>query len=138
MVNKTEKRNDVFGILTPVVDGRRMFMNVQARQLFDMEAEAGEREVLSVGKFVFSKKKFDKAIQIIRDAIHREGWLVIDEIGPMELRGEGFCGVLKEVLASGNEKQKILLVIREGLVDKTKEFFQIKDAVIINTISILR
>ncbi len=113
-------------------------MNVQARQLFDMEAEAGEREVLSVGKFVFSKKKFDKAIQIIRDAIHREGWLVIDEIGPMELRGEGFCGVLKEVLASGNEKQKILLVIREGLVDKTKEFFQIKDAVIINTISILR
>jgi nucleoside-triphosphatase THEP1/ABC-type thiamin/hydroxymethylpyrimidine transport system permease subunit len=138
LIKRTEKRNDVYGILTPVVDGKRVFMNVQARQLFDMEATEEETEVLTVGRFIFSKKGFDKAIQIIRDAKDKEGWLIIDEIGPMELRGEGFCEVLKEVLATGNEKQKLLLIVRDGLVDTTKEFFQLKEVVIITNISVLR
>ncbi len=138
LIKRTEKRNDVYGILTPVVNGKRMFMNVQARQLFDMEATEEETEILTVGRFVFSKRGFNKAIQVIRDAQDKEGWLIIDEIGPMELRGEGFCEVLKEILASGNEKQKLLLVVRDGLVDTTKEFFQLKEVVIITNISVLR
>ena len=56
----------------------------------------------------------------------------------MELRGDGFCEVLKEILATGNEKQKLLLVVREGLVDTIKEFFQLKEVVIITNISVLR
>ena len=56
LIKWTEKRNDVYGILTPVVDGKRMFMNVQARQLFYMEATEEETEVLTVGRFIFSKK----------------------------------------------------------------------------------
>src|SRR5258705_6774485 len=38
LVKWSEKRNDVYGILTPIVNGKRNFMNVQARHLFDMEA----------------------------------------------------------------------------------------------------
>ena len=63
-----------------------------------MEAR-GSEETLTIGRFAFSKTGFDKAIQIIRTAITKEGWLVIDEIGPLELKGEGFCDVMKEVLA---------------------------------------
>lgn len=36
--------------------------------------------------------------------MHKEGWLVIDEIGPLELSGEGFHDVLKEVLSNRSEK----------------------------------
>jgi len=129
-----EGRNDVHGILTPVVDGKRLFMNAQSRQLFLMEAKEGETETLQVGRFVFSKNNFDKAIQIIRDAIHKEGWMVIDEIGPMELSGEGFSEVLKEVLAK--RQRNILLVVRdkEEMLDKVKAYFGISDAIVLHQI----
>lgn len=120
----SEKRKDVFGILTPVVNGKRMFMNAHSRQLFLMEAKGGETEVMKIGRFVFSKNNFDIAIQIIRDSIEKEGWLVIDEIGPMELQGEGFSAVLKEVIA--RRTGKILLVVRDkdNMPEKVQEFFQ--------------
>lgn len=132
LVSWSEKRNDVHGILTPVVDGKRVFMDAHTRRLFLMEAKEGETEVFAVGKFVFSKTNFEKAIQIIRNAIHKDGWLVIDEIGPLELRGEGFHDVLKEVLSQRPER--ILLMVREGLAERVKEHFNIPAAVIVNNI----
>lgn len=135
LLNWSDKRNDVYGILTPVVNGKRMFMNAHSRQLFLMEAKEGETETLNIGRFVFSKPNFDKAIQIVRDGMDKEGWLVIDEIGPIELKGEGFSEALKEVLAK--RQHKTLLVIREKdeMVEKVKVYFGISDAVIINQLS---
>src|SRR5258705_7050710 len=127
LISWSAERKDVHGILTPVVGGKRVFMNAQTREQFPMEA-AGEEETLVVGRFVFSKAGFDKAIQIFRDAINKEGWLVIDEIGPLELKGQGFCDVLKEVLAQRNNK--LLLVVREGLVQQVKEYFSIGTATV--------
>jgi nucleoside-triphosphatase THEP1/ABC-type thiamin/hydroxymethylpyrimidine transport system permease subunit len=135
IVKWSEKRNNVFGILTPIVNGKRTFMNVYARHLFDMEAADEETEVLFVGRFIFSKTNFGKAITIIRNGMDKEGWLVIDEIGPLELREEGFCEVLKEVLQNENEGQTILLVVRDGLVGAVKEYFHLNNVVVINTIS---
>ena len=140
----SEKREDVHGILTPVVDGKRMFMNANSRQLFLMEAKEGANstslrtETLTIGRFVFSKANFDKAIQIIRDAIPQPGWLVIDEIGPIELRGEGFSDVLKEVLAK--RKHNILLVVRDkdDMIEKVKTYFNINEEVQIQDINALK
>lgn len=135
LVKWSENRNDVFGILTPVVNGKRMFMNVHARHLFDMEATDGETQAVSVGRFTFSKTNFNKAIQVIRDAKDKKGWLIIDEIGPLELRGEGFCEILKEVLQNEKTGQMILVVVRNEMAGMVKEFFQLNDAVVINKIS---
>lgn len=110
-------------------------MNVKTREQFPMEA-SGNEETLSVGRFVFSKDGFEKAIQIIRDAMHKQGWLVIDEIGPLELRGDGFCEVLKEILAERNEK--ILLVAREGMAENLKKQFGIVTAKTIKEIALIR
>jgi nucleoside-triphosphatase THEP1 len=129
LVSWSEKRTDVQGILTPVVNGQRFFMNISTRHLFPMEAREGETETLIVGRFVFSKANFEKAIQIIRDNINKEGWLVIDEIGPMELRGEGFHAILKEALAQ--RKSNLLLVVREGMAEKVQEYFGIQPAMVV-------
>ncbi|HMK27654.1 MAG TPA: nucleoside-triphosphatase [Chitinophagaceae bacterium] len=136
LISWSANRNDVHGILTPVVGAKRVFMNAETREQFPMEA-AGEEETLVVGRFAFSKAGFDKAIQIIRDAVSKDGWLVIDEIGPLELKGEGFCSVLKEVLAQRNNK--FLIVMREGLEQQVKEYFSIGTATVkgINEISSL-
>ncbi|MBL7745185.1 MAG: hypothetical protein JNN00_17045 [Chitinophagaceae bacterium] len=138
LIKRTEKRTDVWGILTPVVEGKRMFMNVATRHLSEMEAPDDETEVLNIGRFTFSKKSFDRAAAVIRGAKEKEGWLIIDEIGPIEIRGEGFHDVLKEVSADVSDNQKLLLVVREGLTEQVKEVYQLGDAVIIHHISVLR
>lgn len=124
------QRNDVQGILTPVIAGKRVFLNVATKEQFAMEA-TGEEEVLTIGRFVFSKTAFEKAAQVIRDAVNKDGWLLIDEIGPLELRGEGFCDVFKEVLTK--RKNKLLLLVREGLANEVIEKFSVIGSEIINT-----
>lgn len=135
LVKWTENRNDVYGILTPLVEGKRVFMNVQSRQLFLMEAKEGETETLTVGRFIFSKNNFSKAVQIIRDGIDKDGWLIIDEIGPLELKGEGFAEILKEVLL--RRQHKIILVIRDrdGMVEMVKEYFGLKNPEVLKDIA---
>ena len=54
--------------------------------------------------------------------------IVIDEAGPLELRGEGWAGRISELLNS-NEWQ-IILVVRKSLVDKVIRKFGIKDPAI--------
>lgn len=132
LLHWSENRNDVFGILTPVLNGKKMFMNAQSRQMFIMEAKEGEKEILDVGRFTFSKTSFDIACGVIRENIHKEGWLVIDEIGPLELRGDGFCEVVKEVLA--NRRGKILLIVRQNdnLPAKVIDYFSIPNPIIIH------
>lgn len=131
----SREKNDMHGILTPVIEGKRVLMNVHTRSAIQMEAGPEEKDTVVVGKFVFSSNNFNQAIEVVRDAISKDGWLIIDEIGLIELRGEGFAEVLKEALASGNKEQKIMLIVREGLVEKVKEFFHLKNALVIRSIS---
>jgi len=131
LIEWSSGKEDVWGILTPVINGKRVFMDVHTREQFPMEAVAGE-ETLDVGRFQFSKNNFDKAINIIRESINKDGWIIIDEIGPLELRGQGFHDIVKELLASRN--QRIILVVREGLAQQVKDHFMI-DATIIDAIN---
>lgn len=130
LVNWSAGRNDVHGILTPVANEKRVFMNIASRHLFRMEAREEDESVWVVGKHIFSTEHFEKAITIIKEAVHKEGWLVIDEIGPLELRGNGFHDVLKEALEQRHDK--ILLVVREGLEEKVINHFQLPGPVCIS------
>lgn len=127
------QRRDVYGVLTPDINGKRVFMDAYTGERFPMET-MDEQETVSIGRFVFSKKSFDKASQIIRNAIHEPGWIIIDEIGPLELRGNGFHDVLKEVLASRNDK--LVIVVREGMAEKVKEYFGMITATVITNIDL--
>ena len=135
LVNWSQNREDIYGILTPVVNGKRMFLDISSGSYFEMEAAIGEREVYEVGRFVFSKSSFQKAGRIIQDGINKKAWVVIDEVGPLELRGEGFFKILKEVLSSQRTDQCTLLVVREGLVPKVKEAFNLREAIVVRSVS---
>ncbi len=133
------KRSDVHGILTPVADGKRVFMDAQTKELFEMQAQLNEKNILHVGKYIFSKNSFEKATGIIRNGLmKKEGWLIIDEIGLLELKGEGFCDVLKEIITDKKNPIKVLLVIRDTLLQKVIEvFLQTNSYQIINTSSLV-
>lgn len=127
IANWAMEKNDVFGILSPVINGKRMFTDVHSKEIFEMEANPGETGILMIGKFKFSKVGFSKAIDILRKGMHeKSGWLVVDEIGPLELKEEGFSGILKEILRSASNQQKILLVTRESILEQVIQFFGLR------------
>ena len=58
---------------------------------------------------------------------------MIDEIGPMELTGNGFSDILKEVLIRRNDK--LLLVVRdkEDMTERVKQYFNLSNTVVIRS-----
>lgn len=118
------QKQNVLGILTPDVNGERMFFNIQTKEYFPMLAKPNE-EALIIGKYNFSKAGFEQAINIILENSTTDNWFVIDEIGPLELKGEGFNSCLKQVLE--NRSNKLIIVVREGLVESVCNSFGIKE-----------
>jgi nucleoside-triphosphatase THEP1 len=127
--NWIQSKNDVFGILTPVIKGKRFFMNAASKEIFPMESSSSksvEGEELTVGKYKFSATAFNHAIKILQTAMHHNnGWLIVDEIGPLELNKKGFYPVLMEILKLQNTNMKIILVIRELLLEDVIKFLEI-------------
>ena len=109
-------------------NGKRYFLDIATGEEFSMEADENENDLLVVGRYRFSRHSFEKAIGILSSVIDRPGWLIIDEIGPLELRDQGFSGILKEILA--RRKHKCLLVIRQSLKQEILDHFSIDPAAV--------
>jgi nucleoside-triphosphatase THEP1 len=122
MLQWSQKRKDVYGILTPIVNGQRVFMNAHTSEIFPMEANENE-EMLTVGKYRFSIKAFQKANAVISSALKKEGWIILDEVGPLELRGDGFYEVLGAMAVSPTDHQKFVVVVRQAIVEEVKACF---------------
>lgn len=119
-------KENVFGILTPVRNGKRMFFDLALNEYFPMEAGENESDILLVGKFRFSKQSFDKATTILTKALNESnGTVILDEVGPLELRGEGFCEMVRRMVANENKDLTKLLVIREHLFEEVLKTFSI-------------
>lgn len=129
IMNWLSLRNDAHGILSPDINGERMFYNICTKEIFPMLAVENEKSVFEVGKYIFSKKNFDKACAIITDALDKEGWIVIDEIGPLELRKEGFAFVLGKIISSN--RRSVLLVIRDNILSEVITTFQLDQPTIL-------
>lgn len=118
-------KKNVAGILSPVINEKRYFLNLENNETQPMEADEKEQEVLSVGRYRFSLKSFTWARQVILNGLENgKELLIIDEIGPLELQGKGFAETLKTVLPSKSDFQ-LLLVIRENCVDEVLNYFGI-------------
>jgi len=122
------------GILTPVQNGKRVFMDIGSREIFAMEA-VGDEETLEIGRFVFSKAGFARAAAVINKNKQYDGWLVLDEIGPLELKGEGFSDVLKEILAERRGRTLIVIRDKDQMLAHVLKTFKISNPVILRNIS---
>jgi nucleoside-triphosphatase THEP1 len=123
------QRNDVAGILTPVVNGRRMFYSISEKQFFEMEAQVDE-EQLAIGRYLFSAAAFTKACNHLYTDSKRPGikYLIIDEIGPLETRKQqGLYRSLKEITAT-SFNYTLIIVVRQSLVEEAVKFFGLSDA----------
>ncbi len=128
------------GILMPEVNGLKQFYDISKAKYF--EAEIAEIKTCSsqtqtIGKYHFSNTSFIKANQIVIDAFQNEkSIIIIDEIGKLELREEGFFESLQSILQSSSPKKNLslLLVVRDSLLDEVNQFFHIKEFKLIHSI----
>lgn len=126
--NWVSGRKKISGLLTPVIGGKRKFLEIANGDIFDMEAGDDDADVLLVGRFRFSRSSFDKAVDMLRQSPIAGGWRVIDEIGPLELRGDGFGPVLKALLRDyAAHEERLLLVVRDSLLDEVRMHFQLDE-----------
>lgn len=114
------------GILSPVINDKRHFFDIETKETFIMEAAPDEETIIQTGKYVFSESAFKRADKILQSCISRNiELIVIDEIGPLELRGKGFSETLQQLLSLSLPKTNLLLVVRENIVDGVIHHFQL-------------
>jgi nucleoside-triphosphatase THEP1 len=126
LMNYIANHPNCSGILSPVIDGRRHFYDIGSAQIIKMEAEQNETEFLEIGKYKFSASAFEWAIQKIKEAINTPTeLLIIDEIGPLELKGNGFAPLVNELIKKDISNLKLLLVVREHAVIQVLDYFNL-------------
>ena len=125
------KDKNADGILAPVVNSKRHLQHISSNQIKKLEVDdkAENKKTISVGKYLFDENIFEWAREKLFESFKSNPeWLVIDEIGPLELDGNGLEPAVSEILNSidNQSKIKIIFVVRENLIENFFEHYDLK------------
>jgi nucleoside-triphosphatase THEP1 len=121
------RRGDVAGVAQPTIGGVRRLEIVETGERFRLEAGADEPDALVVGRYRFRREAFRRANERAIVALGRDpAVFFLDEIGALELKGEGVAPALERALATNGDR-RLILVFREHLVEDIRERFGIHD-----------
>jgi nucleoside-triphosphatase THEP1 len=76
--------------------------------------QRGQKEWQRISSFYFLPETLDRAIRIIHRCKKNVDLCIVDEVGPLELKGNGVWPALKDVLKIS--KQNLLLVVRKSIL----------------------
>jgi nucleoside-triphosphatase len=118
-------RNNCTGILSPIINGKRHLREIKSGELKLLESDSNINSI-SIGRYNFKKEVFEWGRQkLLAEYESEPEWLVIDEYGKLELRGEGLEPVISTIINHWkiNKKNNLLIVVRDYLVnDFIKKF----------------
>jgi nucleoside-triphosphatase THEP1 len=125
-----EKGINAGGILTPDRDEKRWIYDISRDEWHTLQVEKDHPlpDSVVIGKFRFSRNGFKKAQEILLRSVQEDpDWVIVDEVGMLELhRKTGLEPSISEIIniyKSGKQKGKLLLVIRNYLVEETIDMF---------------
>lgn len=141
LMNWAAQKENIGGILAPDAGGLRRLYTLHNRQLADFQlppaavAAAPPAEVIAVGKFRFSASAFALARQAIAECLeHPFEWAVIDEVGKLELQGEGLEPAVGQAVAHFKRPGAaggLLLVVREALLEEVIKHYGLEECRVI-------
>jgi nucleoside-triphosphatase THEP1 len=132
-------RKDVGGILMPDINGKRKFLSIQTKELFDAEcnlSEETDQPLISIGSYHFYKTAFGKANDILVNTSPQLNYIIIDEIGKLELQQKGLFEGTAYLL--NNYSQNLILVVRDSLIDDVIKTFHLTNYAVITTLTELK
>lgn len=123
LLRRTAGRQDTDGVLCPDDDnGKRYIWLLKARQAYPLEAEENtpDQDTIGVGRFRFLKSAFTEANNYLLSTAEAGTykWLVIDELGKLELNDTGLHRAAKTLITSheNSANRHIILVVRDTLL----------------------
>ncbi|MEE9430439.1 MAG: nucleoside-triphosphatase [Melioribacteraceae bacterium] len=121
-------QKSIDGILAPIVDGKRKLFHISSSEMKKLEVAISDSSTISVGKYHFLKDSFDWAKEKLLESYKKKPeWLVIDEIGKLELKNKGLHPAINKILKTELQNEtKIILVIRESLLEEVLTKYKIK------------
>lgn len=129
------EHKDVGGFVTPTFLDKKILYNLLNGKKTPFQTEKSENTI-AIGNYFLDKNAFIIANTIISEAIAiQKEWIVIDEIGKLELNDEGHHVALLELLY--NYKGNILLVVRDTLVEKVIEKYKFYESIILQKSDVL-
>jgi len=138
LLHWSKSRNDVDGLLCPDdANGKRYFLKLKNKTIFKLEAEAETEAIVTIGNFKFLRSAFNEANHyLILEASKTERqYLIIDEIGKLELKNEGLHVSTKALISQfkSNDNTHLILVVRDYLLDAVLEYYGITECSILTT-----
>ncbi|AUC75193.1 nucleoside-triphosphatase [Olleya sp. Bg11-27] len=138
LLHWSKNRNDVDGLLCPDdANGKRYFLKLENKTIFKLEAEAETEAIVAIGNFKFLRSAFNEANDyLILEASKTERqYLIIDEIGKLELKNEGLHVSTKALISQfkSNDNTHLILVVRDYLLDAVLEHYGITECSILTT-----
>ena len=127
-------RSDVHGILSPRNENNeRYFLNINTKKSFRMLANSEDEDPISIGRYHFLKSAFEKANAIIKKSVEKNqsGYIVIDELGKLEVNSEGLYESAKLAInkALNHPNFHSILVVRTALLSGIVKKYKIGDVV---------
>ena len=129
LLHWSQSRHDCGGVLSPDVDGLRQLYHVQEKKYIPWQKTKKENESdVEIGRFIFDQDAFDTAIGWLNDDLKNPNlhYVILDEIGPLELKGKGWDGWLRHALMHpGNTS--LIIIVRENILDQVISHFALID-----------
>ncbi len=129
LLNWANQRKDVYGVLAPIIEERRFLLNIHTKEsrLLEAPPKAPEKKLVHISKYSFFEATFRWGRQVLEQTpAQKTAWLVIDEIGPLELAGQGLEPAVRAVLENLPDSVNIVLVVREKLLNTVLEYYGLK------------
>ncbi len=128
-------QSNVSGILSLLIDGKKHLYSISDKE--EKCLETSKKNALAVGRYFFDPYVFEWAQKkLINEMNIASRYLIIDEIGYLELEGKGLEPTLSMLIKASQERDDItlLLVVRESLVDQIIEQYKFDNIKIIKSI----
>jgi len=123
-------RKDCGGFLTPDEAGMRVMYNVEEKKSIPFQkTEKTSDEDVVIGRFVFDGDVFKIATAWLDDALADPAmqYIIVDEVGPLELKGGGWDPWIRSSLKKISGKT-LILVVRHSLLNDVIHHYDLKDA----------
>lgn len=131
--NLISDRTDVGGFLTLDREGLRHLYDIRLQEFYPFQTTSTENTI-TVGRFTFFSSAFDSMAEIIERDLNSDcRYLIIDELGKLELKKQGLYSMAKELMSIIANTDKIAVwIVREELLNEVMDFFGFHDHEIVN------
>lgn len=136
-------REDLDGVLCPdASDGKRYFLKIKSQEIVPLEVSIDSNEVITIGNFRFLKSSFKTANEFLISTklIRNSKYLIIDELGKLELQNEGLHEAAKKMIPiyESDKNHHLILVIRTSLLEDIIQKYKIEDFKLIQTEDLIK